>query len=294
MLDGATGTELERRGAPCALPLWSTGGLLSSPDLVREIHADYARAGCDLLTAATFRTQGRVLAQVGLGGRAASLTTLAVRLAREAGPDRTVLGSAPPLEDCYHPERVPADDALAREHEEHAGHLATAGADGILAETHNTAREARAAARAAGAVGLPVWVSFVCDGSGRLLSGEPLEAGLEAVAGEAPLGVGVNCLPADAVDACLPVLEASGLPFLVSANLGAPVEGAPSGRSDPLGPDELAARARGWIEAGAEIVGGCCGTRPEHLAALARLVAAHGPRIGTAADAQLNSGHGRR
>lgn len=266
VLDGATGTELERRGAPCDLPLWSSGGLLHTPELVGEIHAAYAQAGCDLLTAASFRTQRRVLARCGLAERAEELTRLAVRLAREShrGP---VLGSAPPLEDCYQPDRVPEDTALEQEHREHAEWLARAGADAILAETHNTAREARAAALAAQAVGLPVLVSFVCDADGRLLSGEPLEAGIEAVLAARPLAVGVNCLPISALETCLPILKACGLPFLLSPNLGAPSE-----RGEPLEPDRFAALAGTWEEAGAAIIGGCCGTTPEHLAAVVNLL----------------------
>lgn len=268
VLDGATGTELERRGAPCGLPLWSTGGLVHRPDLVGEIHADYARAGCDLLTAATFRTQRRVLATCGLEERAEELTRLAVQLARKANRDGLVLGSAPPLEDCYCPERVPDDDALEREHREHAEWLAAAGVDAILAETHNTAREARAAALAARAAGVPVLVSFVCDEHGRLLSGECLETGIDAVLSAGPVAVGVNCLPISALEACLPSLVGCGLPFLLSPNLGAPA--ADSGRTDPLSPALFATRAQAWSEAGAAIVGGCCGTTPAHLAAVVR------------------------
>lgn len=266
VLDGATGTELERRGAPCDLPLWSSGGLLHTPELVGEIHAAYAHAGCDLLTAASFRTQRRVLARCGLGERSEELTRLAVRLAREShgGP---VLGSAPPLEDCYRPDRVPENAALEREHREHAEQLARAGADAILVETHNTAREARAAALAAQAVGLPVLVSFACDPRGQLLSGEPLEAGIDAVLAAQPLAVGVNCLPISALESCLPIFQACGLPFLLSPNLGAPSE-----RVALLEPDRFAALAKTWREAGAAIVGGCCGTTPEHLAAVVSLL----------------------
>ncbi|MCP5065608.1 MAG: homocysteine S-methyltransferase family protein [bacterium] len=265
VLDGATGTELERRGAPCGLPLWSSGGLLHTPELVGEIHADYARAGCDLLTAASFRTQRRTLTRCGMGERAPELTRLAVALARQVhrGP---VLGSAPPLEDCYRPERVPDQETLESEHCEHADLLAAAGADAILAETHNTAREAKAAAQAARAAGLPILVSFVCNERGRLLSGEALETGIDSVLAVGPVAVGVNCLPISALAECIPVLAASGLPFLLSPNMGTPSE-----RVESLPPDQFAALTQTWREAGASIIGGCCGTTPEHLAAVVRL-----------------------
>ena len=111
LLDGATGTELERRGSPTGLPLWSAHALLEDPGLVQRIHADYAAAGADVLTANTFRTQRRTLARGGVGERAAELTSTAVALARRAAAEASnrrpvfVVGSAPTLEEC------PADGA---------------------------------------------------------------------------------------------------------------------------------------------------------------------------------------
>jgi len=272
ILDGALGTELDARGFPTPLPLWSARALLERPALVAEIHRDYAAAGAELLTANTFRTQRRSLLRGGAGERAAELTRLAVALAREAAREAPhpafVLGSAASLEDCYRPDLVPDDAALAREHAEHAEHLAAAGADAILVETMNCVREAAAAAQAAAATGLPVIVSFVCNEPARLLSGEPLDAGLEAVASAAPLAVAVNCLPPALAEACLATLAASGLPFGVYPNLGAPDPERGFAPSADCAPPELAARARHWLAAGAAFVGGCCGTRPAHVQAL--------------------------
>jgi S-methylmethionine-dependent homocysteine/selenocysteine methylase len=276
VLDGAMGTELELRGIASALPLWSARALLAAPDAVLEIHREHVSAGAELLTANTFRTRRRTLAREGLGDRAPDLTALAVRLAARAagGAARRVFvaGSAAPLEDCYRPDLVPDDAALAREHAEHAEQLAAAGADCILAETMNCAREAAAAARAARATGLPLLSSFVCGAGARLLSGEPLAKGLAAVAPEAPLAVGVNCLPADSLEPCLAVLAASGLPFVAYPNLGSPDPVRGFAPRDGGAPDAFASFARAWIGAGACLVGGCCGTRPAHVRALAELV----------------------
>jgi S-methylmethionine-dependent homocysteine/selenocysteine methylase len=269
LLDGATGTELERRGVRAELPLWSSHALLEAPEVVEAIHRDYVAAGAEAVVADTFRTQRRTLARAGLGERAGELTALAVALARRAAGGGFVLGSAPPLEDCFRPELAPGDAALAREHAEHARHLAAAGADAVLAETHGCVREALAAVRAAQDAGLPVVVGFRCGPDARLLSGEPLAAALAAVAPLAPAAVAVTCLPPSAVAACLPVLVASGLRFGVKANLGAP-GAAPGGRrAEECAPAAFAAHARAWLDAGARFVGGCCGTRPEHVRALA-------------------------
>jgi S-methylmethionine-dependent homocysteine/selenocysteine methylase len=265
LLDGATGTELERRGVACELPLWSARALLDAPELVRRIHVDYARAGVDLLTANTFRTQRRALDRAGIGHRAAELTELAVRLAREAAMQNgapLVLGSAAPLEDCFQPDLVPGPAELAAEHAEHATHLAQAGVDAILVETMNTLREAKAAVVAARATGLPVLASFVCGDAATLLSGEPLLAALDAVAPLGPTALLVNCLPPSRVGACLPVLRDREAAFGVYANLHG---------EDRL-PEDFAALGSQWIESGACIVGGCCGTTPGHLSALAHRV----------------------
>ncbi|HVP28307.1 MAG TPA: homocysteine S-methyltransferase family protein [Myxococcota bacterium] len=273
LLDGALGTELERRGCACALPLWSAEALLSAPALVEAIHAEYVAAGCEVLTANTFRTQRRTLAKAALGERAEELSRLAVALARRAGSGAGrrvfVAGSAAPLEDCWHPERVPPEAELAREHAEHAAGLAAAGVDLVLVETMGTKREARAALAAARAAGLAACVSFTCGPGARLLSGEPLARALDELAPLGPCAVLVNCLPPRDVDACLPVLRSMGLPFGVKPNLGAPGDGPGAPRHDACAPDAYGALAVGWITAGARLVGGCCGTTPAHLRAVA-------------------------
>ncbi len=135
LLDGATGTELERRGVACDLPLWSARALTQAPEVLGAVHRGYVAAGVDALTANTFRTHARSLAAAGMADRARGWTELAVASARNAaaGADREifVLGSAAPLEDCYRPDLVPSPHELEREHRAHADHLA--GADGAAA-----------------------------------------------------------------------------------------------------------------------------------------------------------------
>lgn len=279
LLDGATGTELERRGVASELPLWSARALLEAPETLLAVHRDYVAAGAEALVANTFRTQRRTLARAGVGEASATLTDRAVSIARRAAgtaPDGRrvfVLGSAPPLEDCYRPGDVPEDDALAREHAEHAAALRRAGVDAVAVETMNTIREARAAAAAAREAGLPFVASFVCGADARLLSGEPLEEALETLDALDPLALGVNCVPPAVADACLPTLGHGRRPVWLKANLGAPRRDGP-GRTEELGPEAFAERARAWVRAGAAAVGGCCGTTPAHVAALRAILGA--------------------
>ncbi|MFN2386293.1 MAG: homocysteine S-methyltransferase family protein [Thermoanaerobaculia bacterium] len=278
LLDAAMGSELQRRGADTRLPLWSARALIEDPELVARVHREEVAAGADILTANTFRTHGRTLAKAGLAERAEELTRLALELAREAAREspRTVLvaGSLAPLEDCYRPDLVPGDDALEREHGAQARRLAAAGADLLLLETHNTVREVLAAARAARSTGLPYVASFVTDGNGRLLSGEPLADAVAALSPLEPDAVGVNCVPARRLSSDLEALAAAApeAGLTAYANLGLPADGAGWAFTEELAPAEYAEAAAAWISPRLRIVGGCCGTTPAHTAALRGLL----------------------
>ena len=292
VLDAAVGTELSRRGADTRPPLWSARPLTDGGQLLKEIHADDVAAGADVVTAATFRTHRRTLVAAGLPAAAALreadlLTRRAVHLAREGAAvgrarigARTgrvlVAGSLSPLEDCYQPDRCPDPEVLERDHPEQAERLATSGVDLIVVETMSSRAEAVAASRAAAATGLAVVVSFVTDGEGRLLSGDDLAetagAVLEAVGGL--LAVGVNCIPSRLVEGELARLAAAlpGRPLAAWGNTGRALDEAAGLFAEPIAPEAYAALARRWIELGARIVGGCCGTNATHTAALRKMV----------------------
>jgi S-methylmethionine-dependent homocysteine/selenocysteine methylase len=274
LLDAAMGTELQRRETDTSLPLWSARALIVDPEIVWTIHGDEVASGADILTANTFRTHARSLARGGEGERSAELSSVAVRLAHQAaavpGREVFVAGSLSPLEDCYRPDLVPENSALAREHSAQARFLAEAGVDLLLAETHNTVREAVAAARAARETGLPFVVSMVTDGSGRLLSGEPLSEAAEELLPLEPDALGINCVPAGRLAGDLAALAAAAPGRLLAAygNLGLPAEGPGWTFTDELAPEDYAREAARWLGLGARIVGGCCGTTPAHTQAL--------------------------
>lgn len=278
------GTELQRRGADTRLPLWSARALVDAPDLVREIHREAIGAGAEVLTANTFRTHRRTLAKRGLGERSRELTALAVRLARDAadaaGRDVFVAGSQSPLEDCYRPDLVPDDSALEREHREQAESLAAAGVDLLLLETHNTVRELLAAARGAKATGLPFAASMVSDGNGQLLSGETIEDAVRALEPLDPDVLSINCVPAGKLEADLGRLAAAapGVPLAAYGNLGLPADDRGWAFTEELSPEKYAELARGWLAHGARLVGGCCGTRSAHTAALSYAISIASPK----------------
>jgi S-methylmethionine-dependent homocysteine/selenocysteine methylase len=291
LLDGATGTELARRAVDIGMPLWSARALISAPHVLSQIHADYLRAGAEIITANTFRTHRRSLAKGGLGDHAQELTQRAVELARLAThnaanglgdgdfKERFVAGSIAPLEDCYSPQLVPPDEECRREHAEMARNLAEAGADLLLVETMNTIREAVAATRAACATGLPVITSFVCRDDGRLFSGQTVTAAVEAIVPLGVAGVCINCTPSTVILTPFSELRAATRSFPnrnlvigLYANIGKTEDVAGWTNTADVSPLEYARQAAKWLELGAHFIGGCCGTTPAHIAALRMVI----------------------
>lgn len=276
ILDGATGTELNRRGVDTGLPLWSANALMNERDtkILQDIHEDYLRAGADIITTNTFRTHYRALAPSGNAYRALELTRRAVDTARAAltaVPSermRFVAGSISTLEDCYRPDLVPSDDELRAEHSERIHHLVECGVDLILIETINTIREAFIMTKLATITGTPVIVSFVCGMDGKLLSGETLtDAARELL----PLGIsaiGINCGPTPTLHDPLEELRTAcgkDFPLIAYGNIGYADEKVGWINTDAENPEAYCTHATHWD---AKIIGGCCGTTPEHIAAL--------------------------
>ena len=273
LLDGATGTELYRRGVDISLPLWSARAILEAPKTLLQIHVDYLRAGADIITANTFRTHRRNLKQAGLGERAQQLTRRAVEIARRAiestGSRALVAGAIAPLEDSYSPQRTPPAATLAVEHSVMANCLAACGVDALLVETMNSVREAVAATRAAVATGRPTLASVMCARDGRLLSGEPLATAAKALTALQPDALLINCVPAPELHRPLTTLRAhTSLPVGAYGNVGYLNNDGNWMQTDAVQPEAYAAYARHWREAGAMLIGGCCGTTPAHIAAL--------------------------
>jgi len=271
LLDGPLGTRLQELGFAVNRPGWSGRALVEAPELVLQIHQQYVQAGADLLTANTFRTYPANLAEWGAGNRARELTIRAVELAKQAaGTKAWVLGSQAPVGDCYAPEQVPSRQTLERQHQQMAEHLAEAGVDAVLLETHVNLQEVLLAGRAVRQSGLPLFVSVTSFDGRTLLDGSPLESFAEQVQSLEPLAVGVNCVPVERVPSCLAQLRKQYAGALqVYANAG---DISPEGEwRQTLGGNvnEHADRAAQWVGQGVRLLGGCCGTRPALIAKFA-------------------------
>lgn len=282
LLDGGMGRELRFRGVETPPTIWSAHALLAAPEVVRQIHLDYIWAGADIITTNTHGIIRRDLARIGIEDRFAELNAIACSLASEAraAVDRPVLiaGSLPPLHGSYRPDLVRPFEQIEPLYREQAELLAPQ-VDFLLCETMSSAAEGRAAARAACQTGLPVWVSWTLhqDRAGRLRSGETVGEAVAAVSDLSVAGLLLNCSLPERITKALPDLLATGARYVGGyANTFAQIpedwelggdkdsDGWLTLRQD-LDPESYAHHVADWLEAGATVVGGCCGTRPAHI-----------------------------
>lgn len=267
--DGAMGTLLQSRGlSPGELPeSWN----ITHPEVLRDIHRAYRAAGADILLANTFGANRYKLED--WAPRSAELIAAGVRLAKEAAENcawvALDIGSTGKLLKPYGD--LDFEDAYAAYAEQIEAGTA-AGADLIVIETMSDIYETKAALLAAKEHStLPVLVSLTFDESGKLLTGADIPAAAAVVEGLGANVIGLNCgLGPKQMLALLPQLRAAcSLPIAVSANAGLPV--VVEGQTCYLvEPEDFAADCRALLEAGAAIVGGCCGTTPEHISAMVR------------------------
>lgn len=271
LLDGAMGAVLDARGVDVSGIAWSARAVDEHPEIVGDIHREYAAAGADVNTANTFRPPADHDDWEGFAARA-------VGLARTAG--RRVAGSLGPVADCYTPEATPSD-ARAR-HRRMAAALDRANVDLFLCETFAEPDEALAAVEECLVYGPPVWLALTGGPTGRLASPDELARTAERAARAGVSAVLVNCTAANLVADYLRALGRLDVPIGAYANAGAPEDelGYLRDWGFPMPDDaEMERRAvrylelaRTWLGLGATILGGCCGTFPVHIAALRKLL----------------------
>jgi len=277
LADGAMGTVLYSRGILISRCYDELN--LSDPGLILSVHEEYLQAGAEILETNTFGANRLRLARHGLAAKVAEINTAGVRIAREAvdhlshkqGGEAWVAGAVGPLGVPLEPLGKTSLDEARAAFEEQIRALAAAGADMIVIETMpalNQAREAVLAAREA-APHLPLLVMVTVDDESNCLDGaSPAHAA--AVLTEAGAdAVGVNCStgPSTVLTAIEAMRSATTLPIAAMPNAGMPR--AVEGRNIYLiSPEYMASFARKAIAAGSQILGGCCGTTPNHIRAM--------------------------
>ncbi len=312
IIDGAMGTMVQRyklqeadyrgeRFADWPRDVKGNNDLLciTKPEVIREIHAKYIEAGADIIETNTFSATRIAMADYGMEDFVPELNRAAVKCAKDAAaqfPDRRVFvaGAIGPLNRTLSISRDVNDpgardvtwDQVVASYREQIENLVEAGADILLVETIFDTLNAKAALFAIAdyfaATGreLPVMVSgTITDLSGRTLTGQTVEAFLNSVSHFPLLSIGLNC--ALGPKEMRPYIEelATKAPFYVSTypNAGLPDPLSPTGF--PETPETLAPQLREWAEQGwLNIIGGCCGTTPDHIREIAKAVKGYAPR----------------
>ncbi len=263
--DGAMGTMLYAKGIfinRCFDEL-----NLSSPDLVKEIHAAYVRAGAEVIETNTFGANALRLARQGFAEKLREINQAGVKLARAAGtPETLVAGAVGPLGVQLEPLGKLAREEAREYFRQQMEALADAGVDLILLETFGHLPEVQQALLAAKALGLPVVAQMTVDDDGRTLDGTgAAECAVQLQAWGAEV-IGLNCSvgPVAMLDALEKISRVTSRPLSAQPNAGLPrnVEGR---NLYMVSPEYMADYARQFIACGAKLVGGCCGTTPEHI-----------------------------
>ena len=316
VLDGAMGTMVQRhkpteadyRGARFASHARDLGGnndllVLTRPEMIRGIHAAYLDAGADIIETSTFNSNRLVQSDYGLEAIVGELNVAAAHLAKDAaaeaekrdgrprfvagaiGPTGKTLSISPKVDDPSF--RAVSFDEVKDAYAEQVRGLIDGGVDLLLVETIFDTLNAKAAlvaieeVFAARKTRLPVMISVtITDASGRTLSGQTIDAFWTSVSHARPLSVGINCaLGAAQMRPYIEALSRTADP-LISAypNAGLPNPLAPTGYDEQ--PEQTGAFLGDWASDGlVNIVGGCCGTTPDHIRAIARAVEQKAPRV---------------
>jgi 5-methyltetrahydrofolate--homocysteine methyltransferase len=270
--DGAWGTQLQARGLPIGgcPDQWN----LTQAELVEKVPRDYVEAGSQIILSNTFRANRAALADYGLADQAAAISRAGAELSRRAAGDRArVFASIGPSGKMLMAGDISAEELLAA-YREQAEALAAGGADGLVVETMAELDEALLAIQAAKETGLPVVACMVFDSGAdldRTMMGVTPEQAATALTEAGVDVVGANCGQGIAgyVEICRRMRSATDLPIWIKANAGLPemIDGQVVYKTTAA---EFASHGPALVAAGANFVGGCCGTSPDFIRALCK------------------------
>ncbi len=272
--DGATGTMLQSAGLPPGMP--GEAWVLERPEEILRLHRAYLEAGSQLILTSTFGGTRARLRAAGLDGRTGEINQRAAELARDAAGDEVYVGGdiGPSGELMVPLGRLDYETAIDLFAEQAAG-LAAGGADCIYIETMSDLNEAKAAVEGAQrACDLPVFCTFSFDTHGRTAMGVRPSQAAGAMAELGVPATGANCghAPEEVLDILPQMREAApGALLIAKPNAGIPRMVRRQVVYDAT-PERMAELARQFVELGARIVGACCGSSPEHIAAMAAAV----------------------
>lgn len=282
VFDGAMGTLLYGRGVFVNVCYDELN--LTRPELVRQIHEEYAAAGAEILETNTFGANPVKLSSYGLDGRTEEINRAAVALAREAARGRArVCGAMGPLGIRIEPWGPTSLDEAVAFFRRQAQGLLDGGVDGFVLETFSDVAELQCAFRAVRSLSdLPIVAQMTVGQDGKTSYGTDARRLGAALAELGPDVLGLNCSvgPAVMLDALEDMAEVTSLPLSAQPNAGLP-RTVGDRKIYLASPEYVAQYARRMIDLGARFVGGCCGTSPDHIKRMRDVVASVQPRHAT-------------
>ena len=269
LLDGATGSELQKVGMPrgCCTEEW----ILANPEALIALQRRYVKAGSNILYAPTFQAQPIALERVNLHKQTETINAHLVALTKVAAEGALVAGNLTTLAaycDSFDPDKF---DLLVENYRVQIGGLLEGGADLLAAETLMYPQEAEAIFTAAQLEGAEAMLfTFTMQADGSLFSGMDAAPVLQELEEAGACAVGFNCVAADNMTAGLVSRLRRYVkgPLVCKPNAGNPVIGENNLPIYPMGPEEFAGIVADCKAMGARVLGGCCGTTPEHIAAV--------------------------
>jgi len=282
ILDGAMGSELIKRGLSLPDHIWSAEANTHHPELVQKIHRQYVDAGAHYIITNTFRTTPRAYQKTKINRNKAlqmakkSLMHAVDHAKNAANPSTKIIGSIAPMEDCYKPELFPGRDAAIAEFSQLGRWLAGAEVDILILETMNSMAETEAGLCALKNIDLPLWVSFVLKDENHLLSGDHLVDALNMLNSFQIEMVLLNCSPLGRTKRAVDnIMDNWILGWGIYPNLGRG-ELAADGCITVYEPMKIYLSViEHALNSGASVVGGCCGSSPEHIAQINKINCAH-------------------
>ena len=273
ILDGATGTNLMAAGMPVGVcpEQW----VLDNPQVLKDLQKSYVEAGSHIVYASTFTGNRIKLQEYGLEDRLEEINTKLVELSREAVGDQALVAGDMTMTGQ---QLFPMEDLLFEElvtvYKEQAKVLEQAGVDLFVVETMMSLQECRAAVIAIREVSdLPIMVTLTYNEDGRTLFGTPPETAVVVLQSLGVDAIGINCStgPMEMVEPVKKMAEYATVPIIAKPNAGLPeLEGKQTVYK--MTPEEFAEAGTALVEAGAAVIGGCCGTTPAHIKALSHAV----------------------
>ncbi|MBN1457644.1 MAG: homocysteine S-methyltransferase family protein [Sedimentisphaerales bacterium] len=277
LLDGAMGTQLTARGA--RTDTCSNYMNIEQPELVAQVHQAYWDAGSDAIITNTFGANKYQLARHGIADKVAQIGLAGAQIARKsATEDRYVLGDIGPCGDFLEPLGLVKADELEAAFVEQANILAQGGVDGFIIETMTAIEEVKVTIKAIRSISnLPILVSLAFDAAGsefKTMMGVDVARAVNELAELEISAIGYNCgtLTMDQYVSITRIfaeqLDGTGLSLIAQPNAGKP-ELVEDKAVYSLSPEDFAEKLEDIYKAGASIIGGCCGTTPEHIKAAA-------------------------